>query len=121
MAKRGIALSFCTLPPPLSVGVAEASSFTCMVVQGPRLPFPNPPLPQLSSQVLALSLGSPLLQSIRVCLLHFTTTIKEQDCNLLCLQKYLSGFSPLVIRVVGVSEFLPGNGKVGGFGTWLLE
>lgn len=119
--KWALLYPFVPYPVPLSVGAAEASSFTCMVVQGSRLPFPNPPLPQLSSQVLALSLGSPLLQSIRVCLRHFTTTIKEQDCNLLCLQKYLSGFSLLVIGVVGVSEFLPGNGKVGGFGTWLLE
>lgn len=32
--------------PYLSVGAAEASSFTCTAVQGSRLPFPNPPLPQ---------------------------------------------------------------------------
>lgn len=96
---------FAPYPLSLSVGAAEASSFTCMIVQGSRLPFPNPPFPQLSSQVLALSLGSSLLQSIRVCLLpHFTTTIKEQDCNLLCLQRYLSGFSPMAISVWLMSQ-----------------
>ena len=86
-------------PPPLRVGAAETSSFTCVVVQGSRFPSQPSclPPPQRSSQVLARTLGSlPRLQSIRVCLLlHFTVTIKERDYNLLYLQKYLSVFSPL--------------------------
>lgn len=56
--KGALLYPFVPYPLPLSVGAAEASSFTCMVVQGSRLPFPNPPLPRLSSQVLALSLGT---------------------------------------------------------------
>lgn len=121
MAERGVALSLCTPPPSLSVGAAEASSFTCMAVQGSRLPVPNPPLPPAFQPGFGPFSG--VLTATEYQSLSPTTSPQQLKSKIATYSAFrsLSGFPPMAISVVGVSEFLPGNGKVGKFGTSLLE